>query len=102
MAEVGILVDVGLIQVDEKVLVTLGRGQHALQLLDKRLPPAETCETVRLKFLADNLKVKCTPVDNWVLNIKCATRGINDSSSRACVMPPSPSCTPPPNQCPTR
>ena len=31
--------DVGLIQVDEKVLVTLGRGQHALQLLDERLPP---------------------------------------------------------------
>ena len=39
IAEVGILVDVGLIQVDEKVLVTLGRGQHALQLLDERLPP---------------------------------------------------------------
>src|SRR4029450_7396401 len=39
IAEVGILVDVGLIQVDEKVLVTLGRGQHALQLLDKHLPP---------------------------------------------------------------
>ena len=31
--------DVGLIQLDEKVLVTLGRGQHALQLLDERLPP---------------------------------------------------------------
>ena len=31
--------DVCFVQVDEKVLVTLSRGQHALELLDERLPP---------------------------------------------------------------
>jgi hypothetical protein len=33
------LVEVRLVQVDEKVSVTLGLGQHVLELLDKRLPP---------------------------------------------------------------
>jgi hypothetical protein len=31
--------DVRLIQVDQKVPVALGIGQHVLELLDKRLPP---------------------------------------------------------------
>jgi hypothetical protein len=31
--------NVRLVQVDQKVPVALGRGQHALELLDERLPP---------------------------------------------------------------
>jgi hypothetical protein len=39
-AEVRVLVDVGLIHVDqEEVLVALGADQHTLEPLDERLPP---------------------------------------------------------------
>jgi len=40
--------NVRLIQVDEKVLVTLSRGQHALELLDERLPPHRVGATEQL------------------------------------------------------
>ncbi len=39
MAEITILMEVSLIQIDPKVLITLGHGQHVLELLDERLPP---------------------------------------------------------------
>ncbi len=70
-------------------------------LLDKHLPPPQAQETVRLKFLADNLQVKCTPVENWVFNVKCATRGLNDKQGRACAPASRPNCAPPRTQCPT-
>jgi len=38
IAEVGILVDMGLIQIDQQMAVTLGAGQQILDLLDKGLP----------------------------------------------------------------
>ena len=37
-AEVGILVDVGFVQVDQQMAVVLGTGQQILDLLDKSLP----------------------------------------------------------------
>jgi len=37
-AEIGILVDVGFVQVDQEMVVVLGTGQHLLDLLDKGLP----------------------------------------------------------------
>jgi hypothetical protein len=39
VTEVGILVDVGLIQVDQQVPVAARTGEHVLELLDERLPP---------------------------------------------------------------
>src|SRR5215212_7475534 len=37
--EIGILVDVGLVEVDEPMSITLGTSQQILHLLDKGLPP---------------------------------------------------------------
>src|SRR4051812_22690531 len=39
VAEIAILMDVRLIQIDQQMLVALGAVQHALELLDKRLSP---------------------------------------------------------------
>src|SRR3954466_2594163 len=39
IAEVRVLVDVRLVHVDQEVLVALGAGQQALELLNKGLPP---------------------------------------------------------------
>src|SRR5215213_95955 len=39
IAEISILVDVRLIDVDQQVLVALGAGQNILELLDERLSP---------------------------------------------------------------
>src|SRR6185369_12770520 len=39
VAEVGVLMDVRLVEKDHQMLVALSAGQHALDLLDKGLPP---------------------------------------------------------------
>src|SRR6185312_3400128 len=39
VAEIRVRVDVRLIHIDQQMLVALGAGQHALELLDKRLSP---------------------------------------------------------------
>ena len=39
MAEIGVLVDVGLVEVDQPMPITLGISQQILHLLDKGLPP---------------------------------------------------------------
>src|SRR3954471_23397837 len=39
IAEIRVLVDVGLIQIDQQMSVALGALQHALELLDERLSP---------------------------------------------------------------
>src|SRR3982751_5142534 len=39
VAEIGILVNVGLVEVDQPMSITLGTGQQILHLPDKGLPP---------------------------------------------------------------
>jgi hypothetical protein len=39
VAEIRVLVDVGLVYVDQQMPIALGAVQHALELLDKGLPP---------------------------------------------------------------
>ena len=48
MAEVDILVDVGLIEVDQLVLVTLGAVQQGAELFDKGCPPSGVGATQQL------------------------------------------------------
>lgn len=53
-------------------------------LLKQNLPEKQTRETRRLKYLADYLNVKGTPVENWKLPVECARRSVADGRQQLC------------------
>jgi hypothetical protein len=54
-------------------------------LLNQNLSDKQTRETRRLKYLADYLNVKGTPVENWKLPIECARRELAEGRPQLCV-----------------
>ena len=54
-------------------------------LLDRNLPDAMTRETVRLKYLSDQLKVENTAIKDWKLLITCRSRRLSDGVQLSCA-----------------
>jgi hypothetical protein len=52
--------------------------------LKERFKWADGPETQRLGYFASHLNVKNTPVEDWKLLVKCATRGLSEARSRPC------------------